>query len=170
MNTLYLADKIHKPISELIIKSHYIYSHNIFVETIDSENRNDISELECKYYWETLEMARFSKNTPKSYTIRPNEQLKGQYAYKGKTCYAVFSTLTINELLLNREYKIVLPNLCSGVPVRKLFNQNRMMLFYEGRPFDDTDLSSQFDNEEIVSVNEGFLDIQPREEYTLLAR
>lgn len=167
VNTLSLADNIHKAISELIIKSHYIYSHNIFVETIDSENRNDISELECKYYWETLEMTRFSKNTPKSYTIRPNEQLKGQYAYKGKTCYAVFSTLTINDLLLNREYKIVLPNLCPGVPVRKLFNQNRMMLFYEGRPFDDTDLSSQFDNEEIVSVNEGFLDIQPREEYTL---
>lgn len=167
VNTLTLADNIHKRISELLIKSHYIYSHNIFVETLDSANRSEIPELDCKYYWQSLEMTRFCKNAPKSYSIKSKNNLKGQYAYTGRTCYAVLSTLSVKDLLLNREFKIVLPHLCPGVPVCKLFNQNRMMLFFENCPFDNLDLTSQFDNIEIVATVEDFLHIQPKEEYTL---
>ena len=167
VNTLTLADKIHKQISKLLIKSHYIYSYDIFIETLDPENRSEISEIDCKYYWQSLEMTRFCKDTPKSYLVKSNNNLKGQYAYTGKTCYAVFSSLSVKDLLLNREYKIVLPNLCPGVPARKLFNQNRFMLFFEDRPFDTLDLTSQFDNCEIVATVEAFWDIQPKTEYTL---
>ena len=51
-HTLKIRKDIHKVIAKLIIKSHLIYSHSIFLENIDYAD--NVTSADCRYYWQDL--------------------------------------------------------------------------------------------------------------------
>lgn len=157
-HTFHLGNKQYNDISKLLIKSHFIYSHSIFYEFVDTEDDNSVPLIDCDYYWDDLTKCRFYQKDPSKYTFTPRTKI-GNRSNKSK--YAIFSTLSIEDLSIKHEYKIVLPNLCPGTPKRLLFNEKQHLLFYDAplkgstrcEDIDDTTIVAKgFDNTNISSL------------------
>lgn len=159
-HTFHLRRNIQKEISRLIISSHYIYSHSIFFENISSDRMPKVSEIDCDFYWQDLNICRFYQTDSHNFSIDsrrfmyetfnlfsiPTEpkEIEGFYAK-----YAVFSNLSFETLKIEHKYNIVLSGLCPGTPIKTLFNQNRDALFFE-RPFKNKGLCKNVDNITVV--------------------
>lgn len=142
-HTLKIRKDMHKVIAKLIIKSHLIYSHSIFLENIDYTD--NVTSADCRYYWQDLNITRFIKNDSKNYIYSPTSTKTSR-----KSAYSIFSNTSINTLDIKHEYKIVLPNLCPGISRNTLFNEKQMMLFFD-RPFEGLDNTlSCYDDSEII--------------------
>ncbi len=144
-HTFNLAKDIHKKISRIIIGSHYIYSHSIFLENISSNRLPQVSDIDCSFYWQDLNICRFYKNDSRNFSF-DSKSIEGERFY---TKYAVFSNLSFESLDIKHEYQIVLEGLCPGVPIKTLFNQNRTSLFFD-RPFQNEELSNELDDTNVV--------------------
>lgn len=162
-HTLKLSKDIQKVIAKLIIKSHLIYSHSIFLENIDCAD--NITSVDCNYYWQDLNMCRFVKNDSKNYIYNPTTTNGLR-----KSAFSIFSNTSINTLDIKHNYKIVLPNLCPGVSRKKLFNEEQHMLFFD-KPFEGMgDALSCYDDTETIYTGLNYEDINHFEEsinYTL---
>lgn len=145
-HTFNLANNIHKEISRIIISSHYIYSHSIFFENISSKRMPQVSGLDCKFYWQDLNICRFYKNDSRNFSFDSMKPIEGERYFAQ---YAIFSNLSFETLDIKHEYKIVLSGLCPGVPIKTLFNQNRNALFFD-RPFQNKGLCNEIDNTNVV--------------------
>ena len=144
-HTFNLAKDVHKEISRIIIGSHYIYSHSIFFENISSNRMPQVSDFDCNFYWQDLNICRFYKNDSHNFSFDSMHSEGERYYAK----YAVFSNLSFETLYNKHEYQIVLNGLCPGVPNNTLFNQKRTSLFFD-RPFQNKDLCNEVDNTNIV--------------------
>lgn len=145
-HTFNLGKDIHKEISRIIIGSHYIYSHSIFFENISSNRMPQVSGLDCNFYWQDLNICRFYKNDSHDFSFDSMKPIEGERYYAQ---YAIFSNLSFQTLDIKHEYKIVLGGLCPGVPIKTLFNQNRISLFFD-RPFQNKGLCNEVDNTNVV--------------------
>ena len=145
-HTFNLAKDIHKEISRIIIGSHYIYSHSIFFENISSNRMPQVSDLDCNFYWQDLNICRFYKNDSRNFSFDSMHSIEGERYYAK---YAVFSNLSFETLDNKHEYQIVLSGLCPGVPINTLFNQKRTSLFFD-RPFQNKILCNEVDNTNVV--------------------
>lgn len=145
-HTFNLGKDIHKEISRIIIGSHYIYSHSIFFENISSNRMPQVSGLDCNFYWQDLNICRFYKNDSRNFSFDSMKPIEGERYYAQ---YAIFSNLSFETLDIKHEYKIVLSGLCPGVPIKTLFNQNRISLFFD-RPFQNKGLCNEVDNTNVV--------------------
>lgn len=116
-------------IGDLLINSHQLYSHSIFFEFVDTEDVKSISSLDCSYYWQDLLKTQFSKNPPKEYRFTPRTKSVENLKLRCTSKYCIFSTTSLDDIILNHEFKIVLSNLCPGSPSRSLFNEKQHMLF-----------------------------------------
>ncbi len=145
-HTFNLAKDIHKEISRIIIGSHYIYSHSIFLENISSSRMPQVSSIDCSFYWQDLNICRFYKNNSRNFLFDSMKPIEGERYYAQ---YAIFSNLSLETLDIKHEYQIVLSGLCPGVPVKTLFNQKRTSLFFD-RPFQNNDLCNEVDNTNVV--------------------
>lgn len=145
-HTFNLAKDVHKEISRIIIGSHYIYSHSIFFENISSNRMPQVSDFDCNFYWQDLNICRFYKNDSHNFSFDSMHSIEGERYYAK---YAVFSNLSFETLDNKHEYQIVLNGLCPGVPNNTLFNQKRTSLFFD-RPFQNKDLCNEVDNTNIV--------------------
>lgn len=145
-HTFNLAKDIHKEISRIIIGSHYIYSHSIFFENISSNRMPQVSDLDCNFYWQDLNICRFYKNDSRNFSFDSMHSIEGERYYAK---YAVFSNLSFETLDNKHEYQIVLSGLCPGVPINTLFNQKRTYLFFD-RPFQNKNLCNEVDNTNVV--------------------
>lgn len=145
-HTFNLGKDIHKEISRIIIGSHYIYSHSIFFENISSNRMPQVSGLDCNFYWQDLNICRFYKNDSHNFSFDSMKPIEGERCYAQ---YAIFSNLSFQTLGIKHEYKIVLDGLCPGVPIKTLFNQNRISLFFD-RPFQNKGLCNEVDNTNVV--------------------
>ena len=168
-HTFHLGNKQYKDISKLLIKSHFIYSHSIFYEFVDSDDKYSVPSIDCEYYWNDLTRCRFCQKDPATFTFTPRTKI-GNISTKAR--YAIFSTLSIEDLSLKHEYKIVLPDLCPGTPSRFLFNEKQYMLFYDAplkgnircKDIDDTTIVAKgYDNSNISSI----INNEPTLSYTL---
>lgn len=154
-------------IGKLLINSHQLYSHSIFLEFVDTEDVKSISSLDCSFYWLDLIKTKFSKNPPKEFCFTPRAKSKSNLKLRCTSKYCVFSTLSLEDLLLQHEYKIVLSNLCPGTPSRTLFNDKQRMLFFD-KPLENcSDFDSLFDCETIVATEESYIDLSVKE-YSIL--
>lgn len=154
-------------IGNLLINSHQLYSHSIFIESIDTEDVKSISSLDCSFYWLDLVKAKFSKNPPKEFRFTPRAKSEGSLKLRCTSKYCIFSTTSLEDLLLQHEYKIVLGNLCPGTPSRKLFNDKQGMLFFD-KPLENcSDFDALFDCETLVATEESFIDFSVKE-YSIL--
>ncbi len=154
-------------IGELLINSHQLYSHSIFFEFVDTEDVNSIPSLDCSYFWHDLLKTKFSKNPPKEYRFTPRTKSVENLKLRCSSKYCIFSTTSLEDLVLDHEYKIVLSNLCPGSPSRSLFNEKQHMLFFD-KPLENcSDFDSLFDNETIVATEESFVDFSVKE-YSIL--
>ncbi|MBD9006191.1 MAG: sel1 repeat family protein [Porphyromonadaceae bacterium] len=145
-HTFNLGKDIHKEISRIIIGSHYIYSHSIFFENISSNRMPQVSGLDCSFYWQDLNKARFYQNDSRNFSFDSMISIEGERYYAQ---YAIFSNLSFETLDIKHEYKIILNGLCPGVPIKTLFNQNRTSLFFD-RPFQNKGLCNDVDNTNVV--------------------
>lgn len=145
-HTFNLGKDIHKEISRIIIGSHYIYSHSIFFENISSNRMPQVSGLDCNFYWQDLNICRFYKNDSRNFSFDSMKPIEGERYYAQ---YAIFSNLSFQTLGIKHEYTIVLGGLCPGVPIKTLFNQNRISLFFD-RPFQNKGLCNEVDNTNVV--------------------
>lgn len=145
-HTFNLAKDIHKEISRIIISSHYIYSHSIFFENISSNRMPQVSDLDCNFYWQDLNICRFYKNDSRNFSFDSMHPIEGERYYEK---YAIFSNLSFETLDNKHEYQIVLSNLCPGVPINTLFNQKRTSLFFD-RPFQNKKQCNDVDNTNVV--------------------
>lgn len=130
-------------IANLIIKSHLLYSHSIFLENIDYVD--NITSVDCMYYWQDLNICRFITNDSRNFTYPSNLANNSR-----KAAFSIFSNTSINTLDIKHDYKIVLPNLCPGVSNNKLFNEKQRVLFFD-RPFEGlSDTLTCYDDTEII--------------------
>lgn len=145
-HTFNLAKDVHKEISRIIIGSHYIYSHSIFFENISSNRMPQVSDFDCNFYWQDLNICRFYKNDSRNFSFNSMHSIEGERYYAK---YAIFSNLSFETLDNKHEYQIVLNDLCPGVLTNTLFNQKRTSLFFD-RPFQNKNLCNEVDNTNVV--------------------
>lgn len=151
-HTLKLNKGIQKVIAKLIIKSHLIYSHSVFLENIDFAD--NITTVDCNYYWQDVNMCRFVRNDSKNYTYN-------QTTTNGlrKLAFSIFSNTSINTLDIKHNYNIVLPNLCPGISRKKMFNEEQRILFFD-RPFEGMgDNLAGYDDTETIYTGLNYDDI-----------
>lgn len=154
-HTFNLGNKQYQDISKLIIKSHFIYSHSIFYEYIDTGDSYSVPSFDCEYYWDDLTRRVFYKNNPKAYTFSTKKPIGSR---DNKAKYCIFSALSFDDLTLKHEYKIVLPGLCPGTPARNLFNEKQNVLFYD-HPFEGKNKCEDIDDSVIVAKGYDYNDI-----------
>lgn len=165
-HTYLLQEKISITIGKLLIRSRQLYSHSIFLESVDCNKSTAISSLECDYFWQDLEQTRFIKHSPKCNTLRFSNSVVLNHTTK----FCVFSNTSLLDLEKNHSYKIVLENLCPGTPSRKMFNDPRRMLFFDCPLENCSTLDGSVDNEIVVTSNpyHDFGKYYGQKDYTLL--
>lgn len=146
LHTFNLAKDIYKEISRIIIRSHYIYSHSIFLENITHKRMPQVSDIDCRFYWEDLNMCRFYKNDSRTFSLNYTNPDDGEKYYAQ---YAIFSNLSLETLDINHKYKIVLEGLCPGIPYDTLFNENRKILLFD-KPFQNDKLCNDVNDTDVV--------------------
>lgn len=156
-------DKVAKSIGDLLINSHQLYSHSIFFEFVDTDEVKSIPSLDCSYFWQDIQQTKFSKNPPKEFTFKPRSSSDKSPKLQCSSKYCIFSTTSLDDLLLSHEYKIVLSDLCPGSPSRALFNEKQNLLFFDKPLETSSDFDNLFDSETIVATEVNVIDLSIKE-------
>lgn len=167
-HTYNLGKDIAKTIGKLLIESNQIYSHSIFFEFVDCYLKSSISSFDYSYFLQDLNQTKFVKLGANKYKYRHKLKLDDYSILPINANLGIFSNLSVDDLELNHEYKIVLGGLCPGVPQRKLFNEKQLMLFFDTPFKDNNSINDQFDNSIVVASEENFRNNCCIDNYTTL--